>query len=34
MIMTSVDFIRAATVSPFFKRISRAASAVMMDVIR
>ena len=33
-IMTSVDFTRAATVWPFFKRISRTASAVMMDVIR
>jgi hypothetical protein len=33
-IMTSVDFTRAATVWPFFKRISPTASAVMMDVIR
>ena len=33
-IMTSVDFTAAATVWPFFKRISPTASAVMMDVIR
>jgi hypothetical protein len=34
MIMTSVDFTKAATVWPFFRRISRIASALMMDVIR
>ena len=34
MIITSVDLISAATVSPSFKRISRTASAVMIDVIR
>jgi len=33
-IMTSVDLMSAATVCPFCKRISRTASAVMMEVIR
>lgn len=32
-IITSVDLIRAAAVSPFFNRISRTASAVMMEVM-
>ena len=32
-IITSVDFMSAATTSPFLRRISRAASAVMMEVI-
>ena len=33
-IMTSVDLMRAAAVWPFSRRISRAASAVMMDEMR
>ena len=33
MIMTSVDLIRAAAICPFFRRISRTASAVMIEVM-
>ena len=32
--MTSVDLIRAATVWPFWRRISRTASAVIIEVMR